>query len=106
MPPVARPGRFLERELVARKLSANRLSLESACRPVVSPTVSMDGARSLPIPRSGSGEMRPRTGLAGSAEPVRIATIERRKARRCKAGAARRCRVRIVAHLEQSGDRV
>ena len=28
MPPVAHPGRFLKRELVARKLSANRLSLD------------------------------------------------------------------------------
>lgn len=28
MPPVAHPGRLLKRELVARKLSANRLSLD------------------------------------------------------------------------------
>src|SRR6267142_5923159 len=28
MPPVAHPGRFLKRELAARKLSANRLSLD------------------------------------------------------------------------------
>src|ERR1700752_1346243 len=28
MPPVAHPGRFLKRELTARKLSANRLSLD------------------------------------------------------------------------------
>lgn len=28
MPPVAHPGRLLKRELLARKLSANRLSLE------------------------------------------------------------------------------
>jgi addiction module HigA family antidote len=28
MPPVAHPGRFLKRELAARKLSANRLALD------------------------------------------------------------------------------
>jgi antitoxin HigA-1 len=28
MPPVVHPGRFLKREMVARKLSANRLSLD------------------------------------------------------------------------------
>jgi antitoxin HigA-1 len=28
MPPVVHPGRFLKREIVARKLSANRLSLD------------------------------------------------------------------------------
>src|SRR5436309_12768257 len=28
MPPIAYPGRFLKRELVARKLSANRLSID------------------------------------------------------------------------------
>ncbi len=28
MPPVVHPGRFLKRELAARKLSANRLSLD------------------------------------------------------------------------------
>jgi addiction module HigA family antidote len=28
MPPIAHPGRLLKRELVARKLSANRLSLD------------------------------------------------------------------------------
>jgi addiction module HigA family antidote len=30
MPPVAHPGRLLKRELVARRLSANRLSLDLA----------------------------------------------------------------------------
>jgi addiction module HigA family antidote len=28
MPPVVHPGRFLKREMIARKLSANRLSLD------------------------------------------------------------------------------
>ncbi len=28
MPPIAHPGRFLKRELVARELSANRLALD------------------------------------------------------------------------------
>jgi antitoxin HigA-1 len=33
MPPVAHPGRFLKREIAARKLSANRLALDLGVNP-------------------------------------------------------------------------
>jgi antitoxin HigA-1 len=46
MPPVAHPGRLLKRELVARRLSANRLSLDLAV-PSGRVTDILNGRRSI-----------------------------------------------------------
>ena len=54
MAPVVHPGRLLKREMVARKLSANRLSLDIGVPPAGSPTSSTAAARSRPIPQCGS----------------------------------------------------
>jgi len=97
--PVVHPGRFLKREMAARKLSANRLSLDIGV-PSGRVTDILNGRRAITADTAGAARAvlrQQRTVLAGPAEPVRDRCGRTGKGRRaCEPREASGCGVKYL----------